>query len=129
MCLRIAFTSFPLLTQMSFNFFLSSSSHGSNPSSYRHHQLPSRLCCCLIFHSFSLNLIEHVMKHPSKLKFMKLSFQRAILLMKRIPNKRVVPILLWRCNMSKADFRLCNAAERSMFLPYLLVRVFKIDDS
>jgi hypothetical protein len=32
MCLRIVFTSLPLLTQLSFNFFLSSSSHGSNPS-------------------------------------------------------------------------------------------------
>jgi hypothetical protein len=29
--------------------------------------------------------------------------------MKRLPNKRVVPILLWRCNLSKADFRLRSA--------------------
>jgi hypothetical protein len=40
------------------------------------------------------------------LKFMKLSFQRAIICMKQVPNKRVVPILLRRCNLSKADFRL-----------------------
>jgi hypothetical protein len=52
---------------------------------------------------------EHVLKHPSKLKFMKLSFQRAIVHMKRVLNKRVVPILLRRCNLSKADFRLHNA--------------------
>jgi hypothetical protein len=43
------------------------------------------------------------------LKFMKLSFQRAIICMKRVPNKRVVPILLRWCNLSKADFRLRNA--------------------
>jgi hypothetical protein len=29
--------------------------------------------------------------------------------MKRVPNKRVVPILLWRCNLSMADFRLRSA--------------------
>jgi hypothetical protein len=82
MCLRIIFTSLPLLTQLSFNFFLSSSSHGSNPSSYRHHRLPSRPCHCLIFHRFSFtSRTEHVLKHPSKLKFMKLSFQRAIIRM------------------------------------------------
>jgi hypothetical protein len=40
---------------------------------------------------------------------MKLSFQWAIICMKRVPNKRVVPILLRRCNLSKADFRLRNA--------------------
>jgi hypothetical protein len=40
------------------------------------------------------------------LKFMKLSSRRAIICMKRVPNKRVVPILLRRCNLSKADFRL-----------------------
>jgi hypothetical protein len=49
---------------------------------------------------------EHVLKHPSKFKFMKLYFQRAIVRMKRVPNKRVVSILLRRCNLSKADFRL-----------------------
>jgi hypothetical protein len=31
--------------------------------------------------------IEHVLKHPSKLKFMKLPFQWAIICMKRVPNK------------------------------------------
>jgi hypothetical protein len=60
------------------------------------------------------------------LKFMKLSFQRAIICMERVPNKRVVQILLRRCNLSKADFRLPQC---SMVLPYLIVRVFKIDDS
>jgi hypothetical protein len=40
---------------------------------------------------------------------MKLYFQRAIICMKRVPNKRVVPILLRRCNLSKADFRLRSA--------------------
>jgi hypothetical protein len=49
---------------------------------------------------------EHVLKHPSKLNFMKLYFQRAIVRMKQVPNKRVVPILLRRCNLSNADFRL-----------------------
>jgi hypothetical protein len=43
------------------------------------------------------------------LKFMKLYFQRAIICMKRVPNKRVVPILLRQCNLSKADFRLRSA--------------------
>jgi hypothetical protein len=51
--------------------------------------------------------------------------ETAIIRMKRVPNKRVVPILLRRCNLSKTDFRLRG----SMFLPYLLVRVFKMDDS
>jgi hypothetical protein len=68
--------------------------------------------------------IEHVLKHPSKLKFMKLSFQWAIICMKRVPNKRIVPILLQRCNLSKA----ISDMQRSMFLPYLIVRVSKIDD-
>jgi hypothetical protein len=36
------------------------------------------------------------------LKFMKLSFQWAITRMKRVPYKRVVLILLRRCNLSKA---------------------------
>jgi hypothetical protein len=83
------------VTHFSFNFFLLSSSNGSNPSSYSHHRLPSCPCRCLIFHRFSFtSRIEHVLKHPSKFKFMKLSFQQAIIRMKRVPNKRVVPILL-----------------------------------
>jgi hypothetical protein len=110
------------VTHFSFNFLLSSS-HGSNPSSYHHHRLQCRPCYCLIFHSFSFtSRTEHVLKRPSEVKFMKLSFQRAIISMKRVPNNRVVPILLRRCNLSKADFRLPNT---QMFLPYLLVRVFK----
>jgi hypothetical protein len=40
---------------------------------------------------------------------MKLSFQWAIIRMKRLPNKRVMPILLRRSNLSKTDFRLCSA--------------------
>jgi hypothetical protein len=43
------------------------------------------------------------------LKFTKLCFQRAIVRMKWVPNKRVVPILLQRCNLSKADFKLRSA--------------------
>jgi hypothetical protein len=39
------------------------------------------------------------------LNFMKLSFQRAIIRMKRVPNKKVVSILLQRCNLSNTDFR------------------------
>jgi hypothetical protein len=67
-------------------------------------------CHFLIFHSFPFtSRTEHVLKHPSKLKFMKLSFQRAIVHMKRVPKKRVMPILLRRCNLSKADFRLRSA--------------------
>jgi hypothetical protein len=67
-------------------------------------------CRCLIFHSVSFtSRTEFVLKHPSKFKFMKLYFQRAIVRMKRVPNKRVVTILLRRCNLSKADFRPCNA--------------------
>jgi hypothetical protein len=98
------------VTHLSFNFFLLSSSHGSNPSSYHHHRLQCRPCCCLIFHSFPFtSRTEHVLKHPSKLKFMKFSFQRAIIRMKRVPNKRVMLILLRQCNLSKADFRLRNA--------------------
>jgi hypothetical protein len=98
-----------LVTHLSFNIFLSSS-HGSNPSSYCHHDSNAVLCRCLIFHSFSFSSrTEHLLKHPSKLKCMKLSFQRAIIRMKRVPNKRVVPILLRWCNLSKADFRLRSA--------------------
>jgi hypothetical protein len=114
------------VTHLSFNLFLLSSSHGSNPSSHRHHRLPSRPCCCLIFHSFPFtSWTEHVLKHPLKLKFMKLSFQRAITRMKRVPNKRVVSILLRRCNLSKT---ISDCAALNVFA-YLLVRVFNIDDS
>jgi hypothetical protein len=56
---------------------------------------------------------------------MQLSFRQAIICMKRVPNKRVVPILLRRCNLSKV----ISDAQRSMFVPYLFVQVFKIDDS
>jgi hypothetical protein len=109
MRLRIIFNSLPLLTQLSFNFFLSSS-HGSNLSSHCHHRLPSRPCCCLIFHIFYLTSgTEYVPKHPSKSRFMKLSFQRVITRMKRVPKKRVVHILLRQCNLSRADFRLRSA--------------------
>jgi hypothetical protein len=83
-------TSFPLLPQLSFNFFLLSSSHDSNPSSYRHHRRPSRPCRCLIFYSFAFTFrTEHLLKHPSRLKFMKLSFQRAIIRMKRVPTREL----------------------------------------
>jgi hypothetical protein len=85
---------------LSFNFFLLSSSHGSNPSTYHHHRLPSRPLRYFIFHRFSFtSRTEHVLEHPSKLKFMKLSFQWAINLMKLVPNKRVVSFLLWWCNL------------------------------
>jgi hypothetical protein len=81
-----------------------------NPFSYRHHRLTSRPCRCLIFHRFSFtSRTEYVHKHPSKLNSIKLSFQQAIIRMNRVPNKRVVPILLRRCNLSKADFRLRSA--------------------
>jgi hypothetical protein len=40
---------------------------------------------------------------------MKLSFQRAIIHMKWVSNKRVMLISLQRCNLSKADFRLRSA--------------------
>jgi hypothetical protein len=94
------------VTHLSFNFFLLSSSNGSNPSSYRHHRLQSCPCRWLIFHIFSFtSRTEYVLKECSKLKFMELSFQRAIIRMKQVPNKRVVSILLRRCNLSKADFR------------------------
>jgi hypothetical protein len=109
MCLRTIFTSClcdsfflqPLLIIIKpwFQSFVISSSSTSIPSLLLSH-LP---------HFFLTYRIEHVRKHPSKLTFMKLSFQRAIVRMKRVPNKRVVPILLWRCNLSKADFRLHNA--------------------
>jgi hypothetical protein len=63
MCLQIIFTSLPLLPQLSFNFFLLSSSHGSNPSSYHHHQLPCRSCRYLIFHKFYFtSKTEHILK-------------------------------------------------------------------
>jgi hypothetical protein len=105
---RLHFIAF--VAHLSFNFFLLSSSHGSNPSSYRHHRLLPRPCRCLIFHKFSFtSRTEYVLKHPSKLKSIKLSFQWAIIRMKLVPNNRVVPILLRRCNLSKADFRLHSA--------------------
>jgi hypothetical protein len=110
MCFRIVFTSFRLLTQLSLNIFLSSSRHGSNPSSYRHHRLQCRpLSLPHLPQFYFSSRTEHVLKYPSNLKFMKLSFQRAIVRMKQVPNKRVVPILLRRCNLSKADFRLHSA--------------------
>jgi hypothetical protein len=65
MCLKIIFTLLCIVAQLSFNFFLSSSSHGSNPSSYCHHRLPSHPCRCLIFHRFSLtSWTEHMLKTP-----------------------------------------------------------------
>jgi hypothetical protein len=56
---RLHFLTF--VSHLSFNFLLSSS-HGSNPSLYSHHRLPSCPCRYLIFHSFSLtSRTEHVL--------------------------------------------------------------------
>jgi hypothetical protein len=124
MCLRIIFTSC-LCYSFVLQHILIIIKPCSNPSWYRHHRLSSSPYRCLIFHIFSFtSRTGHVLKHPSKLKFMKLSFQRVIIRMNQVPNKRVEPILLRWCNLSKADFRLCSA----QILPYLLVQVFKIDD-
>jgi hypothetical protein len=51
------------------------------------------------FTSFILLPKQNIYLNPSKLKFMKLSFQRAIIRVKQVPNKRVVPFLLRRCNL------------------------------
>jgi len=39
---------------------------------------------------------------------MKFSFQQVLIHPKRIPNKKVTPILLWHCNLSRAVFRTRN---------------------
>jgi hypothetical protein len=110
MCLRIVFTSFPLLLIFPSTF---SYHHQAMVPTLRHIVITdfnAVLCRYLIFHGFYFSSrTENVLKHPSTLNFMKLSFQRAIICMKRVLNKRVMPILLWRCNLSKADFRLRSA--------------------
>jgi hypothetical protein len=121
---RLHFLAF--VPHLSLNFVLSSSSHGSNPSSYRH-IFNAVLCRCLIFHSFYFSSrTENVPKHPSTLKFMKLSFQWAIICMKRVPNQESCANFTPAIQYVQGWFK---TAQCSMVLPYLIVQVFKIDDS
>jgi hypothetical protein len=126
MCLRIVFTSLPLVTQLSFNFFLSSSSHGSNPSSYRHHQLPYRPCCCLIFHSFSYFQNRTCTETPFQVEFYEIIFPMSYRTHEMGSEQESCAYFTPAMQSVQGWFQ---TAQRSMFLPYLLVRVFKIDDS
>ena len=67
---------------------------------------------------------ECVLNFCSNAMHSKLSFQRVIICPKRLPNKRVMPFLLQGCNLSR-NFQ---NAQRPMFSPYLLARVFKLID-
>jgi hypothetical protein len=126
MCLKIIFTLLCIVAQLSFNFFLSSSSHGSNPSSYCHHRLPSHPCRCLIFHRFSLtSWTEHMLKHPLQVEVHIIMFPTSHHSHEMGSEQESCAYFTLSTQSVQSWFQ---TAQRSMFLPYLLVRVFKIDD-
>jgi hypothetical protein len=79
---------------------------------------------CLFFHKFPyLSRSDHVENNSFHASRMKLSFHQVFIHPQRTPIECVMPVLLRRCNLFKFQ-----TAHRSMFLPYLLVRVFKFID-
>jgi hypothetical protein len=81
---------------------------------------------CLFFHKFSsLSISDHVENNSFHAWCMKLSFHQVFIHLQRTPIEWVMPVLLRRCNLSKADFRQHIA---QCFLPYLLVQVLKFID-
>jgi hypothetical protein len=65
------------------------------------------LYCCLFFHKFSsLSRSDHVENNSLHAWSMKLSFHQVFIQPQRTPIEWVMPVLLWRCNLSKSDFRL-----------------------
>ena len=82
--------------------------------------------CCLIFMNFFLSIsrTEHVLKHCSIAKCTNFPFQRVLIRPKLIPNKR---LCLFHPSAAICPDVFQNA-QRPMFLPYLLVRVFKFID-
>jgi hypothetical protein len=62
---------------------------------------------CLFFHKFSsLYRLDHVKNNSFNAWSMKLSFHQVFIHPQRTPIEWVMPVLLRRCNLSKADFRL-----------------------
>jgi hypothetical protein len=62
---------------------------------------------CLFFHKFSyLSRSDHVENNRFHVWCMKLSFHHVFIHPWRTPIEWVMPVLLRRCNLSKADFRL-----------------------
>jgi hypothetical protein len=62
---------------------------------------------CLFFHKFSsLSRSDHVENNSFHVWCMKLSFHQVFIHLQRTPIEWVMSILLSRCNLSKADFRL-----------------------
>lgn len=65
---------------------------------------------CLHFTDFFfMTRTESVPKHCSIVWQTKFLFQQVLSFPNRTPNERVPPVLLRRCNLSRADFRTCNA--------------------
>jgi hypothetical protein len=61
----------------------------------------------LFFHKFSsLSRSDHVENNSFHVWRMKLSFHQVFIHPQRTPIEWVMPVLLWRCNLSKADYRL-----------------------
>jgi hypothetical protein len=62
---------------------------------------------CLLFHKLSyLYRSDHVENNSFHVWCMKLSFHQVFIHPQRTPTEWVMPVLLRRCNLSKADFRL-----------------------
>jgi hypothetical protein len=62
---------------------------------------------CLFFHKFfSLSRSDHVENNRFRAWHMKFSFHQVFIHPQRTPIEWVMPILLRRCSLSKADFRL-----------------------
>jgi hypothetical protein len=79
----------------------------SHPIFSSFHVVPYRW---FILHEFySTSRTDYVLNPSSIAKCLKLSFQRVVIHPDRTPNKWVTPFLLCWCQLSRADFRMCNA--------------------
>jgi hypothetical protein len=62
---------------------------------------------CLFFHKFSsMSRSDHIENNSFHVWRMKLSFHQVFIHPQRTPIEWVMPVLLRRCNLSKADFKL-----------------------
>jgi hypothetical protein len=76
-------------------------------SSHYHITFSIALYRCLLFHKFSsLSRSDHVENNSFHAWRMKFSFHQVFIHPQRTPIEWVMSVLLRRCNMSKADYRL-----------------------
>jgi hypothetical protein len=75
-------------------------------SLHNHHHLLHRFICLFFHKFFSLSRSDHVENNSFHAWHMKFSFHQVFIHSQRTSIEWVMPVLLRRCNLSKADFRL-----------------------